>query len=720
MFAGILAWFPMVTLPVNASATVLVVNSQPAVTIVVDADAPEWTLRAVENLTYYVREISGGELPVVNDPQEVETSAILWVGKHPALSARYSSVNFDVKNPEEILIEVLGKDIVILGRDVVSPDGVQLEAGTHLAISSFIENQLGVRWFWPGKWGTDIPKQETIRIGAVSVRYTPQLRVRSLSLPNFESGYNSLSKRTIRGLSGVMENSKTWVREKDLATREWLNHHRGDARSTGSSFIYPLAGSWSAHRTAGTHGFKGWFAKYREVHPDWFAMQPDGTRQEGSSNPYPNVANVKMCVSNPEVAEQWVKDAVEYFKKNPHATDYNAGERDYGWQGYCLCEGCLAMDNQEAEMLEQPVRWENESRELYALTDRYVKFWNIIAKRLKEELPDREVYVGVSPYHVTRPAPTIRMEENIIPVFVGLEGRFYNRNHQEYTEEQREMWRGWWEAAGRKNKLMWRPNIMYLNLSLPYVFTRRHAENMRFMADHGLAGVVTSSGMAAGSWATQGPQLYLSAKLLWDPRADVTAVMDDYYERAYGPASIYIQQYFQLYEDLYTRLAEQYKGQGFSTYQDPPRLFREIRLDSRPAQGRLGKEGITPHRAIEEQAGALLQQAMSAVANSEEKFQERVAFVKTGFDFIQAQLDSIEAMNHFREKATEENRNRLVEAVARRTAILEANLDNFAFNYISLLNLFERRPQDLGDPSIVAPVKESEEEQQQLQDDLEA
>lgn len=695
----------------GATGVALVVNSQPASTIVVAEEAPELTTEAAEKLSYYIREITGAEPAIVHSLQEVKTKGILWVGPHPAMAARYPTVDFTLNDPEEILIRTLGNDVVILGHDTITEDGIQFEAGTHLAVSSFIENQLGVRWFWPGKWGTDIPQQTTLRIQPVSIRYSPQLRLRSLSLPSFE---RRLDRDIIRTLNKHVENPKDWAAQKDKDTREWQNHHRGDSRSTGAPRINPLAGNWSDFHNA--HAFR--WGQYRKEHPEWFAMQPDGSRQEDTDTPYPDAQNVKICVSNPGVAEKWLEEAREYFTNNPHATTFSASERDKGWQGYCLCKDCLAMDNPGAEILEREIRWEHESRLFYALTDRYAKFWNTIARRLKEDFPDRDVNVSVYAYHVTRPAPTIKLEDNVIPIFVGLERRLYQRNSEEHTLDQRRMWKEWWEAAEKRNVLVWRPNMMYRNIGLPYIFTRRHAENMRFMAEHGLVGVITDSGISASNWSTQGPQLYLAAKLLWDPYADAETILADYYQRAFGPAAPYIEQYFQLFEDLYIRLAEQYKDRGYATYQDPPRLFREIRLDSRPSTGRLGEEGIARHRVIEDQAQEFLQKAEDSVANSDQKYQERVAFVKAGFQFIQAHLDCIEAMNDFRKTSSTENRERIIQAVARRAEILNANVDNFAFNQIALLQEILRRPQDLGSSKIVT-VQETKDQQQELLHELE-
>jgi hypothetical protein len=44
--------------------------------------------------------------------------------------------------------------------------GVQQEYGTINAVYTFLQDQLGVRWLWPGELGEDVPKSERIAISA--------------------------------------------------------------------------------------------------------------------------------------------------------------------------------------------------------------------------------------------------------------------------------------------------------------------------------------------------------------------------------------------------------------------------------------------------------------------------------------------------------------------------------------------------------------------------
>lgn len=463
-----------------------------------------------------------------------------------------------------------------MGRDIVAGDGVQLETGTYQAVNVFLEDHLGVRWLWPGKWDTDVPKEASICLGPLSIRYTPPVQLQSIGWTNHLRGYKRLTPELKKQAEAYGKDRLKRAVEKDAQTREFLNNHHVDRPPTGAR-ITPIAGSRWLYRNG--HTFHNWYAKYGKDHPDWFALQADGTRI-----PYPDEANAKMNIANPELFEEWLRINIEFLKENPHVNTASVSVGDHGWEGFSLDPESLAWDNPNAPILPVKIRWKGESREFYSLTDRYMRFANLAAERLVKEFPDRDMHIASFCYHVTQPAPTIGIAANIIPEFVGIERRNYRVNSRAHTQEQFEIWKQWWEAIGRRHQMIWRPNINIRAIGLPYIFTERHADTMNLLADHGLAGIRYDAG---GEWATQAPQMYLMAKLAWNPKADRSLILDDYYQRAFGPAAAPIQRYFALFEELFTKLTEQYRAVGYHDKVDVPRLFREIRLDDEPATARL-------------------------------------------------------------------------------------------------------------------------------------
>ena len=78
----------------------------------------------------------------------------------------------------------------------------------------------------------------------------------------------------------------------------------------------------------GGHGFGDWWEKYSKTNPDFFALQPDGTRSP---------------------KDQWLAEVDEQLRENPTLRVFNTSENDgYGF-GHCVCKECQAKDRPEAE-----------------------------------------------------------------------------------------------------------------------------------------------------------------------------------------------------------------------------------------------------------------------------------------------------------------------------------------------------------------------------------
>lgn len=252
--------------------------------IMVAADAQLRTRAAAQELADYVEKLSGRRPKLIDGvPQPLPESAV-WVGFQPALKELFPQVDFEFRHPEETLIIVGAKHLVIAGRDRWDPnqltaetkigrvEGVQQEYGTVNAVYSFLQDQLGVRWFWPGELGEDVVRRERIALAAQQHRYHPRIRSR-----NGVFHYSNL------GTAGYGR------------SHDWTLRQRLQLDSMSMS---------------GGHGFGDWWDRYHEKYPEIFALQPDGTRSS-----FPNPHNVKLCMSNPKVWELWLQDVADDLKK---------------------------------------------------------------------------------------------------------------------------------------------------------------------------------------------------------------------------------------------------------------------------------------------------------------------------------------------------------------------------------------------------------------------
>ncbi|MCA1809315.1 MAG: DUF4838 domain-containing protein, partial [Lentisphaerae bacterium] len=444
----------------------------------------------------------------------------IWVGYQPVLKELFPQMDFDFQHPEEILIAANENHLVIAGRDRWNPDhlrvvyprgdkavevnGVQLEYGTANAVYTFLQDYLDVRWFWPGVHGEDVPRRDSLAFAPFEYRYHPQ----------------------IRGRAGIFVYSQLEL--QDGHSQDWLRFQRLQLDSL---------------RLDTSHAFR-WWERFSETHPEFFALQPDGTR--GGNPPFPNARNVKMCKSNPGVWGQWLDDVAAEIERNPNKTVFSAAANDGGAQGFCTCANCRAWDPPEGPIVR--FSWRGVSAEGVGLADRQLTFANTLARMLKQRFPERDDYVTMMPYGVSRPAPVaVVPDDNVI---VSAVFNFHNRcmlNRGESAAEHRQMFLDW-GRAGVKN-LAWRPNIGSgggWQLGMPNVAPRQAIADMRLAAENNVIAMLFDA--VWEHWATQGPHYYMLAQMAWNPYADGETILEDYYMRAFGPAVSPMRDYWNMLE----------------------------------------------------------------------------------------------------------------------------------------------------------------------------
>jgi hypothetical protein len=378
-------------------------------------------------------------------------------------------------------------------------EGKQLEYGTCNAVLTFLQDYLGVRWFWPGDSGEDVPKRSAIAFQPFEYRYHPKIRARARLFTFSALGENCRSGE--------------WSRQQRLQL---------------DSLDIP-----------GGHAFSSWFDRFHTTRPELFALQPDGTRSG-----YPSPRCAKLCQSNPEVWKQWLADVEEQLQKDPNETVFNVSPNDSILCGACICSNCVALDHPDGAPVK--VFWQETGQEYVAFSDRFVAFANRLARMLKERYPDREFDVLLHAYsEPSRPPPVAAtLDKNVIISFVGS---FPWGEEKDCKTEQNE-WLGWVKQGA--GKMIYRPNTgsrAGWQLGLPEVMMNDTIATFTFLNENNCMGVFVDG--VWEHWAAHAPQYYLMAQLTWNPAADGHAILDDYYGRGFGPAAPEIKAYWKLFED---------------------------------------------------------------------------------------------------------------------------------------------------------------------------
>lgn len=570
------------TSPLTGGNMVLVDKGVSKAAIVIAGDAPEETARAADYLAEYIGKISSAK-PAIVSSADAPASGAIWVGPNPLLASRFPGVSLSFEKPEEILIVCNGTDLAILGRDRVLGEA-QIEHGSANAIYTFIQRYLGVRWLWPGALGEDFKPADTIAVPAGEYRFAPLFRQRAMNKYRIQYG----------------------AQEKEFI--EWHRFQRNELHSL---------------RMSAGHYFSNWGGKYFEQHPEFFAMAPDGKRGWSYKD-----GRLQVCVTNEGLHNKWLESTEELIASRPGHV-LSATSVDGTRTGQCMCDNCKAWDHPNGETVD--LVWGSESGEWSrmdypSLTERYVKFWNVLAGKLKDRYPGQDLLVGGMAYGVySAPPVETHVDDRVV---IGYVGRMILASEADRTASH-EAWKMW---ADKCTNMTIRPNLFWYTggmIGMPSVSTRKTIEDYRFLAEHNCRGIVFDSW--PGFFATQGPQLYLMMQLAWDPMQDGNALLSDYYTRAFGPAAQPVREYFELMETIHDEVSERVRFSSGSAARETPAIYAELYTDERMAQ-----------------AAKLLETAKAAASGGPAIYGQRVAYIKTGLDFVNLNLASIRAMAEVR------------------------------------------------------------------------
>lgn len=576
---------------VFADEWILVAKDSPPVPIVIYKDAPPRTREVADILADYVAKISGRKPDVIEGEPSPLPERAVWLGVQPVVKTLFPEIDFDFKQPEEIVIAANGHHVVIAGRDRWDPEnpdittkegvikGVQQEYGTINAVHTFLQDQLGVRWLWPGELGEDVPENDRIAIPApFAYRHTPQMRARG-SMFNYcrlgNKGYGQ--------------------------SQEWTMRQRLQLDSLAIE---------------GGHGFGDWWERYHEKYPEIFALQPDGTRSG-----FPSPHNAKLCMSNPKVWELWLAGVAEELEQDPHRTVFNASPND-GWaSGHCVCENCSAWDDPAGEP--RVFNWFRHNETRPATSDRDVTFANTLAGLLEQKYPGRDYRVLMLSYGHSRPAPVkARPADNVIMTVVanffgrtGLVDRGSTRG-----DTYRQQFEAWAKIVP---SMFWRPNTgspAGWQQGLPDLHVAQTIRDFKDVAAANCIGIYIDG--VWEHWATVGPLYYLMAQLAWNPAADAEVVLEDYYTRAFGPGAPHVREYFEAIERERMAFTAKNGEEGVFSF---PRLYTDALLG---------------------ESRARLDRAAAAVP-ADSIFARRVAFIRAGLDYTRLQVENITLMDRY-------------------------------------------------------------------------
>jgi len=508
---------------------IILVQDGKSMSVIVIADNPaEAAQQGAEDIQMWLKKSSGATVPIKSESEVSEKTkkSVILVGD----SRRTQSLGIDSKtfDLEEFVIKTFSHELVIIGDDE-RPNGLKLK-GTLVAVQVFAEDILGIRLLWPGELGEVVPRHTTIEVNDIDVREKPLMRRRLI----VNLGFNRIIHPKLDLLGWDSEEYKKFQKKSDI----WFSFQR-----LGGSFEGKFG-----------HAFEGYWNRYGKEHPEWFALQPNGTR-DNSQLP----RSARLCVSNSGLIEHVARECIEFLKNNPLRDSASISPNDNGPQTFCFCDKCKAWDAPDGpiikgypSLISPTMRTSDGQIKPVSLTDRYVRFYSAVAEIVAKELPDR--YLGAYAYSsYTLPPVHAKLHPNVIIGFVP-ESPWSTYLNDDAREKMLESWLKWSESA---HQLFLRPNFLISANCFPTIYVHRLGEDMKFFADNRM--LFSYFDGCYGHWSTNGLNYYVLAKLLWDPYVNVDEIIDDYCIAGFGPASEIIRRYFDKLEDITTQIAAERK-----------------------------------------------------------------------------------------------------------------------------------------------------------------
>lgn len=463
--------FIMLALSSSATAITLAENGRSDYQIVVPNKRPPVTDYAAKELQHFLREISGVELPIVTENKAGSGPAIL-LGK----CRRVKNVDTSKLKADGVLIESIGEDIVLLGQN---------ERGQLYSVYVLLERFMGVRFL--AHDCTIIPKKRAVTLPKLDYSYSPPFTYReTLSWDSFP---------------------------KEIAARQRLNgpYTKCDASTGGKIAFHPYVHSFNLLVPP---------EKYFKDHPEYYSLI-GGKRTTGA-------VHAQLCLTNPDVLRIATEQVLKWIEEHPDVPIIDVSQND--GNGWCECEKCTAIANEEGSQ-HGPI----------------MRFVNAIAEVVAEKYPDKWIETLAYAYSTKPPALT-KPRKNVI-IRLCHAGCYYHGFTScglgaDFGANLKE-WSGLTDRI-----FIWHYGTNFAHYIAPNQNLNGLARDILVYSNHGVNGVMVQCDYQGPGGELAELRQYLASQLLWDPKRHPREIRLEFCRGYYGPAADDVLQFLTLMDKL--------------------------------------------------------------------------------------------------------------------------------------------------------------------------
>ena len=561
----------------SAKEFVLAKDGQPKAVIVAPAGSPEAVQLAAYELTTHLKKVTGATFEVVGTRPGQGNAIIL--GDNAV--SRAAGIDVSKLKRDGYVVSVTPGTVYIAGRDDGNekskilleymaeelpkraftgyPIHWDFQRATLYGTYRFLE-ELGVRWFFPGPEGTIVPQTKNLSVGCMNLKEEPCFEMRRGTNPWC---HRSKPTQVILRFDVEELNDYDW---SGYECKLWLLRQREDSVHMGHN-----------HRPH----CHNWIDRFHESNPDYFALQKDGKRSFEVSR-----TRALLCYTNEGVYQETLKDVEAFFTgKRPDTRGMRYNEPyalNNGWSigvsygdtfsllpndggQFCQCENCQKLRTGESLLSKT-----RESKLIWPFVAR-------VARHVEKSFPGKKIVCLAYSAYTQPPEGMKSLPDNVVVGICpyGLSAP-YGHARPSTAEAYLELVKRW-HAMNRQPVLVWDHYLFrYFNRDkkgCPMVLPHLLAKHFRDLSPYA-KWVTLQFDMDAPTFELL--NRYVFMRVLWNPHLDVDALLDDYFQKLYGPAAPVVQEFMKEVEERSGKIAAAKAGLKaiWETHYPPELLVR--------------------------------------------------------------------------------------------------------------------------------------------------
>ncbi len=449
--------------------------------------------------------------------------------------------------------------------------------GSRFAMYEFLQDVCGVRWLWPGETGTVVEKRSADKVKNGLSTYIPPFDQRLTQ--SFHYGKSYMDDQAVKDLDA------------------WLDHHK-----VGTTVIGSFAHAFAKLLPQSVYG---------KTHPEYYSLVSAGNwiginKPETSARAVFNDGEWQFCTSNPDVRRLIAQKIINAKTTKVQSISPNDG------YGFCECANCRKDDGNTP--------WLGAKRTNY--TNRMYKFASDIANQVYKADPDAKI--GMFAYSLYNKVPTVDVK---FPGNMYLSFCYQVLGMSEEDEKQLEKTLLGLSKTGARviGREYWGCHYW---LDLPVSHSRRIDRNLKLLHKANAAGVYGETGNA---FAPRASDLYILARLSWDPTLKREELLMDFCEKAFGRKSAKVMyDMFEKIEDYTEMVMKKYNTEKGDIFKHYPNVYAERIRFFRKYYG----------QDFRKMCNRYLWKANKFAATAEHK--ARIAYIKLGIEHCTINADAME------------------------------------------------------------------------------